>query len=108
MKLNYYSESNDVQITEKGRRVIEISSSKQGEYTVVIEAMYRGSKIAFISVTVTADHFRSVELQSIEEPVVGANFRIQPRFKIGSSDLEDSSCDFNYKWSSANGYIRLG
>ena len=51
---------------------------------------------------------QSIELQSIEEPVVSSHFRIHPKFKVGDEDLSDSSCDFLYHWSTNNGNIKLG
>jgi hypothetical protein len=36
-----------------------------------------------MSVVVIVSNIQSVELASIDEPIVGAQFRILPRFKIG-------------------------
>ena len=59
-------------------------------------------------VTATISKIQSIELQSIEEPVVDSHFRIHPKFKINNEDLSDLTCDFHYHWSTNNGNIRLG
>ena len=59
-------------------------------------------------ITVTISKIQAIDLQSIEEPVVDAHFRIHPKFKVDGHDLSDSSCDFNYRWTTNNGNIKLG
>jgi hypothetical protein len=51
---------------------------------------------------------QSVELSSIDEPVIGAQFRILPRFKVGESEVEGCTCDFDYKWSTNKQLVTLG
>ena len=59
-------------------------------------------------ITVTISKIQAIDLQCIEEPVVNAHFRIHPKFKVDGHDLSDSTCDFNYIWSTNNGNIKLG
>ena len=87
MTIVSHSESKQVQIRSVGDRGIEISSEKEGIFEVVIQSMYRGDKVALIMVSVTASRIESIELQSIEEPVVNAHFRIYPKFKVGQFSL---------------------
>ena len=108
MNLSFHSESPNIKLISHSRTVVEISSSSEGKYEIVITVNYKGNKIALIMVTVTISKIQSIELQSIEEPVVSSHFRIHPKFKVGDDDLSDSSCDFLYHWSTNNGNIKLG
>ena len=74
----------------------------------MITANYKGNKIALIILTINISKIQSIELQSIEEPVVDSAFRIHPRFKVGSEDLSDCVCDFIYLWGTTNGNVKLG
>jgi hypothetical protein len=40
--------------------------------------------------------------------VIGAQFRILPRFKVGESEVEGCICDFDYKWSTSKHLLALG
>lgn len=108
MTLAFHSDSSNIKLISHSRSVVEISSTSEGKYEVVITASYKGNKIALLMVTVTISKIQSIELQSIEEPVVGSHFRIHPKFRVGGEDLSDSSCDFLYHWSTNNGNIKLG
>lgn len=64
--------------------------------------------IAMIKLRVRVSVVESVELSSIDEPVVGAQFRILPRFKVGESEVEGCICDFDYKWAASKQLLVLG
>lgn len=40
--------------------------------------------------------------------MIGAQFRILPRFKVGESEVEGCICDFDYKWSTNKQLLMLG
>ena len=64
--------------------------------------------MATIKVKVIVSSVKSLELSSIEQPVVGAAFRILPRFRIGELEVDNCICDFEYEWNSANGLVSIG
>jgi hypothetical protein len=39
---------------------------------------------------------------------VGAQFRLIPSFRVGQSEVEECSCDFEYRWAIGNGLLELG
>ena len=55
---------------------------------MLVSVSYRGAKIALILIAVTSSNIKSIELQSVEEPVVGAHFRVFPKFKVQDSLIE--------------------
>jgi hypothetical protein len=56
MVLNFSSDTKDITALAKDRRSLQVSSAKEGDFDIVIEAFYKGNKIALILVTVTVGH----------------------------------------------------
>lgn len=108
MDLIFQATSQNVKVDSLGRKMLEIESSKEGNFEVVITVDYKSNRIAVITIVITARAIQSIELQGIEEPVVGSHFRIHPKFKVGDSVLQDSTCDFNYVWSTNSRNVQLG
>lgn len=87
MDLTFHATSQNVKVHSLGRKMLQIESSKEGNFEVVITVDYKGNRIAVITIAITARAIQSIELQGIEEPVVGSHFRIHPKFKVGDAVL---------------------
>lgn len=48
-----------------------------------------------------------VNLYSLDEALLGAQFRIIPHLIINGRSLLDSVCNFEYRWTADNNRIRL-
>lgn len=107
MKVNFEAERG-LKTTEKSERTYELTSKTKGTYLATFKISNNEQQIAMIKVKIEVNSVNSLELMSISSPIVGAQFRILPRFRIGQSTVQGCICDFEYKWSVLNGLIQLG
>lgn len=57
--------------------------------------------------TVTVKPIDHVNLYSLDEALINAQFRIIPHLIVDGRALLDSVCSFEYKWSTDNNKLRL-
>jgi len=67
---------------------------KEGTYFVSFTSSFINQTISFINIKVMVSNIEAVELRSIDQPVIKAQFRVLPRLKVGESEVEECSCNF--------------
>lgn len=63
--------------------------------------------IASLQLTVTVKPINHVNLYSLDEALINAQFRIIPHLIVDGRPLLDSVCSFNYKWATDNSKLRI-